>query len=247
MITKANKNIENFDTFCKIFTYNDEFVKNYGYIKLNLPNKFKLPIIINRWNKKKFCTLMAGNKESKELGELYSARLKTIRFFEEYYPESFEFYGIGWDRKIFRGNIFKRVVNHIPCIPYIFAERHPCYKGSVNKKIATLSNYKYCICYENCNTISGYITEKIFDCFFSGCIPVYWGAPNIEKHIPADCFIDRRHFATDNEMIQYLFSIEETSYNIYLKNISYFLASEQGYVFSSEYYVKKIIDELQVI
>lgn len=39
----------------------------------------------------------------------------------------------------------------------------------------------------------GYITEKIFDCFFPGVIPIYWGAENVTDYIPQDTFIDRRN------------------------------------------------------
>ena len=38
--------------------------------------------------------------------------------------------------------------------------------------------------------VNGYVTEKIFDAFKAGCVPVYWGAENITKYVPAECFID---------------------------------------------------------
>ena len=38
------------------------------------------------------------------------------------------------------------------------------------------------------------MTEKLFDCFFSGTVPVYWGAPDVFDWVPADCFIDMRQF-----------------------------------------------------
>lgn len=38
-----------------------------------------------------------------------------------------------------------------------------------------LANYKFSICVEN-SLGEGYITEKIFECISSGCIPIYWGA-----------------------------------------------------------------------
>ena len=51
-------------------------------------------------------------------------------------------------------------------------------------------NISFAICYENARDIPGYITEKIFDCFFAGCVPIYWGgAPNVTDHIPANTFI----------------------------------------------------------
>ena len=48
-----------------------------------------------------------------------------------------------------------------------------------NNKIEYLRDFKFNICPEN--TISdGYITEKLFDSFKAGCIPIYSGDENIE-------------------------------------------------------------------
>lgn len=44
-------------------------------------------------------------------------------------------------------------------------------------KIAFLSNYKFNICPENSNK-SGYVTEKLFEAFKAGSIPIYWGSDN---------------------------------------------------------------------
>lgn len=51
-----------------------------------------------------------------------------------------------------------------------------------NDKIEYLKDFKFNICPEN--TISdGYITEKLFDAFISGCIPIYSGDKLIEPDI----------------------------------------------------------------
>jgi hypothetical protein len=39
----------------------------------------------------------------------------------------------------------------------------------------------YVIVVENCKH-PNYFTDKIIDCFASGCIPIYWGDPNIDQH-----------------------------------------------------------------
>jgi hypothetical protein len=46
-----------------------------------------------------------------------------------------------------------------------------------NDKIRFLENYKYVIALENSDT-NGYVTEKIFDAYLAGCIPIYWGSNN---------------------------------------------------------------------
>ena len=46
-----------------------------------------------------------------------------------------------------------------------------------NDKIAYMSNFRFNICAENDNT-ENYVTEKIFDAFLAGCIPIYYGSNN---------------------------------------------------------------------
>ena len=69
----------------------------------------------------------------------------------------------------------------------------------IDRKIDVLKKYRFCICYENIKDVSGYVTEKIFDAFWAGCIPVYLGADNISDHVPKNCFISRRDFGSDEE------------------------------------------------
>ena len=41
-----------------------------------------------------------------------------------------------------------------------------------------------------------YVTEKLYDAFVAGCVPVYYGAPNVEDLLPdPDSIIDCRHTA----------------------------------------------------
>jgi hypothetical protein len=55
-----------------------------------------------------------------------------------------------------------------------------CYHS--RELISVYSKYKFIICFENSNT-DGYVTEKIFNVFLSGSIPIYDGAPNIKDYV----------------------------------------------------------------
>ena len=88
--------------------------------------------------------------------------------------------------------------------------------------------------------MSGYITEKIFDSFMSGCIPVYWGANDILDYIPDGCFIDRRNFKDTAEVHQYLLSITPDMHAQYQQNIADFLQSDKASLFSSEHFATTI-------
>jgi hypothetical protein len=53
------------------------------------------------------------------------------------------------------------------------------------------NKYKFIICYENSYT-DGYITEKIFNCFFAKTIPIYKGSEKITNYINENSFINGR-------------------------------------------------------
>ena len=44
--------------------------------------------------------------------------------------------------------------------------------------IQSSSRYKFCIAIEN-SLATDYVTEKIYDSLAAGCLPIYYGAPNI--------------------------------------------------------------------
>jgi glycosyltransferase involved in cell wall biosynthesis len=52
-----------------------------------------------------------------------------------------------------------------------------------------MKNYAFCLILENCDA-DGYVSEKIFDAFAAGCIPLYYGNIDEGLKIPADCYVD---------------------------------------------------------
>ncbi len=227
--------------FNKVFTYDDDLVKGCGYIKLNIPNVIKKPLIAQK-DKQKLITLIAGNKTSDKDGELYGKRLNFIRYMEAHHPDEFEFYGTGWLETTFTGSA--SIFNHFSFLRRAFAEKHPCYHGSVEKKNEVQSRYKFVLAYENTCAIPGYISEKLWDVFFSGAVPVYFGAPNILDYVPENCFIDARKFNSDDEIYKYIKGISEHEYDEYLENIAGMLASDVAKPFSSDYFCNTIIENV---
>jgi len=245
MIYKPNARTDLLDEYKTVFSYNDYLVKVCGYKKLCLPNKIKSPIYIPFCDKK-FSTLIAGNKRSCEKGELYSERLNAIRFMEGKHHNNFDFYGFGWGIRTFTGIKPIRALNRIDFLRRFFAEKHISYKGGVKKKLETLSKYKFCFCFENTKSILGYISEKIWDCFFAGCVPVYYGAPNIRDYIPSEVFIDFRDFASYDELYDFMVNMKEIEYNKYINNINKFLKSESARQFSAEFFAETIMKEISI-
>ncbi len=60
--------------------------------------------------------------------------------------------------------------------------------NEIEKKEEGLSDYMFSVCIEN-DCYETYFTEKILDCFATGTIPIYLGAPDISKHFNMDGII----------------------------------------------------------
>lgn len=211
------KNFLNY--FSKVLTWNDDLVDNKKFFKYRNPVRWPMLEDLTSFNDRKFCVMIAGYKSSNVKGELYSERIKIAKFINDFNKNLLDIYGFGdWQRENLNN-----------------------YKGFCNDKLGTLGLYKYSICYENSCNIKGYITEKIFDCFLTGTIPVYWGASNITDSIPANCFINREEFSSDLELVEFLISLNELDYNYYLHNIKQYMASEKSYEYSFDNFLDNIV------
>lgn len=207
--------------FGKIFTWDDDLVDNERFFKFHYPVLVPRIQNIPSFDEKKFCVMICRRLKSHHPKELYSKRKQAIQFFEDK-PGEFDLYGHHWAREKFKN-----------------------WKGPLfSNKLDKLKEYKFSICYENMCDVKGYITEKIFDCFAAGVVPVYWGASNVTDYIPADCFIDRRRYANDEEMYQALKAMKKEEYENYLAEIEKFLLSDQAKIFSTEYFVEHFLMKL---
>lgn len=239
IIRPDNWNLKNHKYFKKIFTWDDNLVDNKKYFKINYSSKIPTDLNFSMSTKTKLCTMIIGHKLVSHPLELYTERIKAIRWFEQNHPEDFDLYGIDWDKYLFKGVLLR--LNRFELLRKLLKPKYPSYRGAVNSKREVLQKYKFAICYENAKDVSGYISEKIVDCFFAGCVPIYWGAPNITDHIPANTFIDRRKFKTYDELYSYLKNMSDKEYINYLDDIKTFIKSDRIYPFSAEYFAHTLI------
>lgn len=241
------------DRFRAVFTWDDRLVdenmvdgRKLGGRKTDGRRFFKsgfahaFPKAISRYpfNDRKLCTLVAGNKSVSHPLELYSARREAIDWFEEHAPGDFDYYGVGWERPYLRGGIPTKVLRRLKLVPFLPKAPSFCFKGAVDSKQATMEKYRFSICFENAREIPGYITEKLFDSLFAGCIPVYWGAPNIADHVDRDCYIDFRNYldakdpfkALAHDLRKYTAADFEQRWN----SIDTYLKSERAAIFNAD-------------
>jgi len=166
--------------------------------------------------------------------EIYLDRIEAIRYFANH--PGFRLYGLGWDQPIPGfGLDYQRAVRkaYAGVIP-----------SDVRLKRQVMSSFRYAICFENCS-FPGYITEKISDCFLAGCIPVYWGAPDITDFIPAETFIDFRRFGSFVELDKYLAKLSEGESLAYIAAARDFLASKAFDQFHVDKLVHSMVENLQ--
>jgi len=120
-------------------------------------------------------------------------------------------------------------------VPLLEAARR-VYRGASSSKLETTSQYTFMLCFENV-VLKGWVTEKIFDCLVTGTIPIYWGATDVDTFVPADCFIDMRHFEGYGELRSYLKSLDRKSIECYRENGRAYLSSPQFRPFTKQAFV----------
>ncbi|MDP2753825.1 MAG: glycosyltransferase family 10 [Nitrospirota bacterium] len=239
IIRPDNWNLSAHKSFDIVFTWHDGFAGHGRYRKFNFPNKVPANSReISARSRSSLCAMIAGNKSSHHPLELYSERLSAIEWFERNRPNDFALYGKGWDCRTFYGLL--RPLNKLPALRHTLTPFHPSYRGEIVSKLETYSNYRFAICYENAIGIPGYITEKIFDCLFAGCIPVYLGAPNIAEYIPSDCFINRNAFNDYLALYTFLMDISEPRRKCYVEAAMDFINGADIEAFGSERFAAEI-------
>ncbi len=162
----------------------------YSVLKIEGTSRFYYPQIFDSWNREyfdrtrnKFMVLINGPHRAKGYFkyELYSERVRALKYFVGF--NEVDVYGKGWETS--KDSAIRKNA-----------------KGWAKNKNEIMSRYAFALCFENA-TWPGYVTEKIFDCMLVGTIPIYWGAPDIEEYVPADCFIDMRKFITRGTRVNY--------------------------------------------
>lgn len=200
-----------------IITWPDEMVDNKRVFKTSPGfcfNKIRNENI--KWKDKNLLVAIVGCKTSNHPEELYSERLKVIHHFENKRFSSFELYGILWEKMNLQ-----------------------CYKGSCENKAAVYHKFKFALCLENQSTST--LTEKIFDCFVAGIVPIYMMSPDKEKYIPKNTYIEYSQFKSLDEMEAFLNNMSYEEYKKYHIAIDEFLESKNKDIFEPEFYCKQII------
>lgn len=204
--------------FKRIYSWDDSLVDNKRFFKLYPPALKPMQRSNIPFNKKKLLTALFDHKSSKHPQELYSEWKRAIVFFEKQASDQFEFFGVGWSH-----------------------DAHPCLQESH----PDLSRFKFTLCYEDMKEAPGYITEKIFDAFAAGSVPIYLGASNIDSYIPKECFIDRRAFCDDAALYEFIRNMSSQEHEAYITKIQEFLVSPDAKKFSKEFFEVVFLESIR--
>ncbi len=234
------------NSFDKVFTWNNKILDNKKFFKYNFSYYLDFQNF-NQSKKRKLSVMINSNKFVNHPKEIYSERVNLINWFEKNNPTDFDLFGEGWNRYLFKYyplTFFNRFSKLRSYINIILRKNFRVYMGGVSDKRQILCKYKFAFCFENSDSYCGYITEKIFDAFFSGTIPIYFGAPDIQDYIPKNCYIDYRQFHSTDELVKKLKSIGPKDLIDYQNNIKKFLKSKRFDQFELTLSTKKIIDTI---
>lgn len=213
----------NFDARCherfqRIYTWNSDLVDDERYHRISYP--YLRPMIddVVPFENRKLCALMASNRAVDHPDQLYSAERDVAAYFSTAEYDSFDLYGWGWDPAL-----------------------HPNYRGVFLKKAERLRRYRFSFCYETVKGWNGFVTNKIFDSFEAGCVPIYWGAPDVADFIPKNCFIAREDFRSDAELRDFLRDMTAVTFERYVERIRGFLKSRQALTYSASHFVSTFV------
>jgi hypothetical protein len=198
------------------------------------------------WSKtdRRFLSMVNMNKLPKvDDRELFTERMRAVEYFGR--TGDIDLYGVGWDTASQRMGSTRvpwtlrriqiaanKYIDRIRPDPLLVAARR-VYKGPLDTKWETMSNYDFTLCFENVRA-RGWLTEKLFECLRVGTIPIYWGASDIEELVAPDCFIDMRQFSGYAELRTFLKSMDRRTVQQYRDAGRNFLESPGFRPFSKE-------------
>jgi hypothetical protein len=168
--------------------------------------------------------------------ELYTARLRAVQHFAQY--GEIDLYGRYWDeapRRVGKTRTpatFRRYASKAWTLKQrlwpdpLYVAAAAATRGTAGSKSRTFSQYRFALCFEN-SVLKGWMTEKLFDSFFAGTIPVYWGAPDVYDWVPADCFIDMTRFRDFAELRRFLHALTKADEDRYREAARAYLASDR--------------------
>lgn len=193
--------------------------------KLRVPQPYHR-VSVHHWDRgerqNRIVAIAGNHRPPSPRNEHYSTRVIAIAALARH--GAVDLFGKGWDRGWSRQSMYCAYWRHRAALMRVYQGSTPC-------KLATLSNYRFSLCFEN-SSLQGYLTEKIFDCFYAGTVPIYLGAPDIKNLIPAECYVDAREFDSWDSMWERIRGMSDAEWRRMREAGRGFVQGPQGSVYS---------------
>lgn len=218
-------NPDSFKDYLGVFTWDhtradgDKFIKAFFPVLHGINPEFK------PFKERNFACIVGSEMSHlyPHRNELYSKRREVARFYDIFYPNQLVVYGRGgWDK-----------YNLGVC------------KGGCDDKHVVLRDHKFCYCFENWDNDVHYISEKLMDCIQNRCVGIYLGSKNISDYVPKECFIDAREFDSLSSIHSFLESMDETTWNRYIKAMEAFFKNPRSRNFKKESYIELVVNTIE--
>ena len=149
-------------------------------------------------------------------------------------PGFLDVYGAGWNGE------------QISWCPLYPNRPYRCWRSKARVSKHELSaEYRFVMAYENFRGRRGYISEKIFDVFQAGSVPVYMGEERIAEFVPPEAFVDARNFRAPRELLAYLQSCPEPEWSEMRQAGQDFLRSAVFRSFTDEAFAERMTNVLK--
>ena len=249
----ANWDTARHAVFDRVLTYDTKLVDNVRYFRFHYSIDFETyppfhPVSEAEFAQRRLCMVAAASfgvvAPPAGSPSLLYERFSTLKWFSEHHPIEFDFFSRGINPETytsFRGaGLLKRWLPNV--VLHAIAQRRKrifdrVYRGSIPplEKIEYVRHYKFAIAYENTEGLHGYLTEKLCDCLAAATIPVYLGDRLLADLVPPSCYIDRRKFATHEELYRFMTEMPYSRYAEYVEAIRAFMQQAPQGVLSTAY------------
>jgi len=189
--------------------------------------------------------LVNSHKISLIKGELYSLRRASLLQIKE-----IDLYGPGWESpisiqiiKLLKAFMFAILNLQFPQIQSMrwWFRKFKNWQGVAPEKVEIMSNYKYALVIENSHE---YMSEKLFDAFFAGCIPVYVGPPVEKFGIPKELVFQAE--PNLESISRALHQAKLKDYEDYLRSLKKYLESPETFtLWNRESVYSRILEIIQ--
>ena len=181
-------------------------------------------------------------KKSEMPGDLYGKRNRLAIQAGKILKGEMFLAGSGWDRHQVHSLKWQRSLAKRcpPLARSIFRWPNSAYRGVLdlgNAKLEALATCEFALVPENCSSLRGYITEKIFNALFAGCIPIYEGHPEATRWLPPETFVPMERFSSGAQLVQFLRAMTREEKEAYREAGTRFLEGKATEFFDVHKYV----------